>query len=219
MQLSIPAILRSREEAGCLLAEKLDAYRDSHAVVLGIPYGGVCVAAEIARLLDLPLEVAPCRRIKHPADSKKCIGSVSEDDVFINDLAMDIPQDYISYQIEMLRHAIRQEYIHYYGDRRPMRFLYKTLILVDDVLKSGDSVLACVRGLRKQKPLKIIVAAPVVSAEAARIIQQEADDVVFLKMEPKIVSGKDYFSEFPKVNGSKVRELLQASRDAAELYH
>lgn len=219
MQLVVPAILQNREQAGRLLAEKLSLYRNEHAVVVGIPYGGICVAAEVARMLDLTLEVAPCRRIKHPTDSKKSIGSVSDEDVFINESYLDIPQDYISHQVPMLQSAIRHERMQYYGDRKPARLLYKTVILVDDVLKCSDSMVACLRSIRRQKPLKVIVAVPVASAEAARVIRQEADEIVFLKIEQAIASGRDHFSEFPKVDGNTVKELLQASRDAAEFCH
>lgn len=210
------AVMQDREEAGYLLSKKLASFKNTNAIVVGIPHGGVCVASAIADSLSLPLEVMPCRKIKDPGDGSKNIGSVSQDDVFIHDCARTIPQDYISHQIILLRNAISHENRKYYGDDQPASLRYRTVILVDDLLASSDTMMACLRGIKKHIPLKIIVAVPVVSAEAARIVGAEADDMQFLKMEASLASPDEYFADFPKVDDQKVKELLEASRKSVE---
>jgi putative phosphoribosyl transferase len=208
----VHAQLQGRKEAGLLLSRKLSAYRFTNGVVVGIPQGGVCVASVVAEQLSLPLEVMPCREIKHPADTQKYIGSVSGSEVFMHDYSHTIPQDYIAHQILLLKNALQHENAKYYNTFERESFLYKTVILVDDILVSSDAVMACLREIKKQRPLTIVVAVPVVAAEAARVVKAEADDLIFLHMEPSIRSPKDHFVHFPNVDEAKVKELLMTSK-------
>jgi putative phosphoribosyl transferase len=205
-------IILDRELSGRLLSKMLESHVDSNSVVFGIPTGGVCVAAEISEMFSLPLEVISCRPIKHPADPSLTIGSVSVKDVLIHDCSHSIPQDYIAHQIAMLRNVVCCEQNRYYGKRQPSPVRYKTVILVDDILETSDAVLACVHEIKKQQPLKLIVAAPVVSAEAARTLRGEVDQLMFLRMERSISSGKDYFIHFPEVTEEKVKRLLKSAQ-------
>jgi len=212
LKLFMKGLLQSREEAGHLLSHKLEGYKNSNAVVVGIPYGGVCVAAAVAESLSLPLDIIACRKIKHPAENKRCIGSVGAKDVVVHDSSQTIPQDYVSHQIALLRSVIQYEHKLYYPDSSPASLRYKTVILVDDILKSGDAILACLLEVKRQQPLKVIVAVPVVTAEAARLVRAQVDDIHFLRIMPVIHSGNDHYANFPKVDESKVKELLVAAR-------
>jgi predicted phosphoribosyltransferase len=211
-------LFQNREETGYLLSKALAEYKNSNAVVVGIPHGGVCVASVIADILSLPLEIMPCRKIKDPADSERTIGSVSVNDVFIHDNGHAIPQDYISHQIVILRNSISNELKRYYGSATRQSFQYLTVIVVDDILSSSDTVMACLRSIKKQSPLKIVVAVPIVAAEAARIVSAEADDFKFIKMEPTLHSPNKYFSEFSKIDETKVKTLFETSRKKSKVY-
>lgn len=214
MQAVIETKFRDREHAGNLLARRLEAYRSSDAIVVGIPAGGVAVGAAIARVLSLPLAVLPCRKIQHPVDNNKTIGSITADEVFLRHCSHTIPQDYISHQIALLKNALKHDRHRYSSDEVSTSFFYKTVILVDDVLLSGDALLAGIRGLRKQMPLKIVVAIPVVSAEAARIVRGEADAIVFLRMDNGTGSPDDYFSDFSEVDPCEVNGPFQVGHNA-----
>jgi predicted phosphoribosyltransferase len=208
--------LHDREQAGSLLSRKLEGYRNTNAIVIGIPHGGVCVAAPIAESLSMPLQVMSCRQINHPADPKRSIGSVSPAEACIHDDGFhNIPQDYVFHQIALIRGVFRYERKLYYGDNNPPSVQYKTVIVVVDVLKSSDALLACLREIKKQQPLKVIVAVPVAAAEAARVVRSEVDDIVFLQLEPSISSARMFFMEFPKVDENRVKELLEAGRRSA----
>lgn len=203
------SLLQSRETAGGLLSQKLDQYRNSNAVVVGIPPGGACVASVIANKLGLPLQAVACRQVKHPADSQKTIGSVSASAVFIHDCPHTLPQDYVRHQIALLRNVIRYENSMYYRCDNPISLLCRTVILVNDILESSDSLLSCVREIVNQRPQKVIVAVPVASAEAVRGIRPEVDDIIYLDVVPVIRSPKDHYANLPDVHPIKVKELLR----------
>lgn len=215
MEPAMQKTFQSREEAGLLLSKKLTGLKFTNAVVVGIPRGGVCVAQVIAKELSLPLEVMPCKTIHHPANAKEYIGSVCATDAFIHEEAYRVPQDYIAHQISALQHTLRREQSLYYADAELPSLKYKTVILVDDVMQTSDSILACIRNIRKQQPLKMMVAVPVVSAEAARIIGSEVSEIHFLKMEPHILPGKEYFRHYPAIDNSTVKNILDDFRKSA----
>lgn len=207
-------MIKDREQAGNQLSLRLNEYEHSHAVVVGIPYGGVCVASAIANNLGLDLEVMPCRKIKHPTERAKYIGSVCQNEACVHTYPNLVPQDYIYHQVALLRHAIQHSYDYYYGGVKPASLKYKTVILVDDVLQSSDTVLACLRGLRKQDPLKIVVAIPVVGAEPARAIRAESDEFIFLQMEPSPRPATEYFTDFRKIDDEKIRSMLRQRKNS-----
>lgn len=204
-------LLQSREEAGLILGRKLQEYEKTNTVVIGIPRSGVCVAAAIAKSLSLPLEVMPCQRIKHPASDNKNLGSVSLTEVFLYDNTDQVPQDFVAHQIALLKHANSAEHKFYHQNNSQQTLKYKTVILVDDLLKSSEVMLACIREIKKQNPLKIVVAVPVVSAEAARAVSAEADQTIFLKMEPEVEHAKHYFVEHGRINKEQVKKLLDVT--------
>jgi predicted phosphoribosyltransferase len=208
--LVIKDVMTDRKDAGTTLAKTLASYRNSNAVIVGIPHGGVCVAAAMAESLSLPLELIPCRKIKDPANSNKTIGSVSLQEVVIHDCHHSLPQDYLQHQVALLRYSITREMKRYYGDAQPASLHYRPVILVDDVLYSSDTLIACLRTIRKQQPLKIIVAVPVVTAEAARIVGAECDEIRFIKMNTTLESPHQYFEDFAPVTERMVQQLFDA---------
>ena len=200
-----------RKYTGRLLSQKLDPYRNTDAVVVGIPTGGVCIASEITRQLSLPLWVLPCRRIKHPSDDRQSIGSVSMRDIHLNSYAETIPQEYIYHQIALLRNALEHDQKQYNAGYGPPSFTRKTVIMVVESLHSADAILACVRSLRKEDPHKIVVAIPVVTPEAARILRSEADEVVFLQTDAVIQPIRHYFADLAEAVGEVSRERSDAT--------
>src|SRR5690606_6198156 len=177
------ALFGDRRQAAQLLAGLLEPFRDTDAVVLAVPRGGVPVGNVIARQLNLPMEILSCRKITHPGDSSQSIGSVSLQDVVIHDSDRDIPQEYIQYNISRLRASLRREAMKYNRDRGAPNLRGKTLIVVDDWLGTGDTILAGLKDLRRQQPAQIIVAAPIITTRAHKAISEHADEVVFVRSE------------------------------------
>jgi predicted phosphoribosyltransferase len=216
MVTSIGSKVTDRRQAGSLLANKLQQYANSEALITGISRGGLVVAAAMAKALNLELEILPYQKISHPADSTKSIGSVSVDEIVIEGVLHDIPQDYISHQIALIRNGLRNELQRYHRVKPQSSFRYKTVIVVDDILRSGDTMLACLRTIRKQQPLKLIIAVPFISDEAAAMINVVADEVVFIRVDHEVRSAMDYYIEFPDVGEKEVTVLLQ-SRNELEI--
>jgi predicted phosphoribosyltransferase len=201
-----------REHAGKQLAQKFVRSHFTNGVVVGIAHGGVPVASAIAERLDLPLEVISCRTVKDPENGTSNIGSVSADEVYLHDCDYSLPQDYLYFQMVRLRNEIRYDNEFYYGNRNELDFSGKTVILVDDILTSPDTIMAAMMEISKQRPLKIIVAIPFVEAEAARQIQAQCDEFVFTKMKQHIGSPSEFYDEFQTVGDWTVRDLLKQSK-------
>lgn len=204
--------IENREQAGIMLARKMAPLSLRDAVVVGIPRGGACVAAAIADELHLPLEVLSCRRIKHPANSGLNLGSVSLGEIIVHECPRELPQDYLQFQAARLKAEIAADNHFYYGQQDAPQLQHKTAIVVDDVLTSADTLLACIRDLKKHRALKVVVAIPFVQAEAARVIQAEVDLLVFLKMQHTISNPRAFYVDFPEVNDWTVRSLLKRSK-------
>jgi len=206
--------IQDREQAGYLLGKKLSVYKNTDALVVGIAHGGAVVAYHLARTLKLSLAVVPCRKIKHPASNSQTIGSVSIDDVLIHEDVHDIPQDYIYHQVLMSRIGIEREFNFYYANKPRPEFTAKTVIVVDDMLQDSDALLACLRSVRKQKPHSLVVAVPAVAFSALRVVKEEADDVVFLRMVSGFDSVRTIYNSLPSVKEEEVRDLLSRSMKA-----
>jgi len=200
------ALFGDRRQAAQLLAGLLEPFRDTDAVVLAVPRGGVPVGNVIARQLNLPMEVLSCRKITHPGDRSQSIGSVSLQDVVIHDSDRDIPQEYIQYNISRLRASLRREARKYNRDKAVSNLHGKTLIVVDDWLGTGDTVLAGLKGLRRQKPAQIIVGAPIVTTKAYKAISGQADEVVFVVLDDAARPPSHKY--FPPVSDEEVLRLV-----------
>lgn len=124
--------------------------------------------------------------------------------------------DYVSHQIALLRSSLRNEITEYNEHLSPVSLKYKTTIIVDDILISGTTLLACLRNLRKQLPLKLIVAVPFVSARAVRLAAEIADEVIFLRMDREIVNANDYYRNFQEVTVRDVKNLLRRTNHVTE---
>lgn len=207
----------SREQAGHLLSEKLIAYKNTNAVVIAVSYGGAPVAFWLAKLLNLMFDVMPCRKLIHPGNSSKTIGAISVNDVYMHEDIENIPQDYVYHQIEILRNSLKQECIFFDRTKSHSSLRDKTVILVDDVLINSDVMVASLRGIRKQKPLKIIVAVPFAIAEATSNVAKETDDLIYLQKEHGVQCVRDLYMGFPDVSKEEVKDLLKESQVSCNL--
>jgi len=201
-------ILYDRVYAGHLLAGKLRLYQQSQAMIVALAHGGVVVGFEIAKSLGLSFDVLPYRKIKHPGNSAQVVGSVSVHEVLIREDIHNIPQDYIYHQIMLSRIGIEREFNFYYANLPRPSFAGKTVIVVDDVLEESVSVLACLRGIRKLEPAKLIVAVPMVKSEALKQVAEEADDTVFLRSDASAESLRSLYRDVPAIKEDEVRALL-----------
>lgn len=206
MTISQSMTAHSREHAGFLLAEKLRRFKDSQTIVIGVSHGGALIGYHLARILHVPFDVVPCKKINHPVSTEKTIGSISMSEVIIHEDAHDIPREYIYRQIVMNQNALKAQQAIYKSNHAQRSVENKTVIIVSDVLNSADAVLASLRGIKKQKPEKIIVAAPAATAEVISRLLRDADDVAVLRVEN--LRQENFYEEYSLINDDEVRELI-----------
>lgn len=206
--------IHDRHLAGTLLAEKLKAYRGENTVITAISKGGVVVAKPVAVNLDAPLEVVPCKRINHPADEGRTIAAVCLSNVRIYSHAHDLPQDYIQHQVNNLQHNLRQEMEYYQEDWNAVPLEGKHIILVDDLVVTGNTMMACILELRQRKPASVVVATPFISAEGHFFLEEFVDEIIYIRMETQLTSPLDFYEVFLTVDKQEVKALLTDSNDA-----
>jgi len=204
----IRRVLQNRAHAGRLLAEKLHAYRSSNSVIVAVPHGGVPVGIEMAKALRLPLEISFSRRIKHPANSDLSIGAVSLDEVVLDEITTNIPQHYVLHQIEQLKRTLQNEFDRYYSERERTDLAGKNIILVDDVIRDPGQLNASLQSLKKHKPGKIIVAAPVTTSRSASIL----DDYTFEYLFMDFGSPSKSQAYFPDMDADESHAIVSEAR-------
>jgi len=179
-------IFEDRKEAGRLLAEKLINYRDSDGLVMGIPSGGVPVAREIALALHLPVDLIIVRKIQIPDNPEAGFGAMGhEGEVILNEqliVQLGISENEIKSQVEKTGEIIRRRN-QIFRKGKPYPVLKdKIVILADDGLASGYTMLAAVRVVKRGMPKKIIVAVPTASKRTVDLILPEVDELVCLNV-------------------------------------
>ena len=194
-----------------LLTSRLDHYKNSEAVVVAIPRRGVPVGYDIANMLHLDFDVLPCRKIRHPSDQEQSIGSVCIDDSYVGESCRNIPQDYVYHQIALIQHALGAKN-RFYGRTCDIDLNGRTVILTDDVVKTGDTALACIKSIRKSKPKEIILAVPVITATAITLVVDKVDNIIFVTEMGGRQMVEDLYREFPSVSDAQVRDVIARSR-------
>src|SRR2546427_8487177 len=175
-------IFRDRRDAGRALAARLERYRGWDALVLGLPRGGVVVAAEVARQLDAELDVVVARKLGAPISPEVAIGAVtaSGERVLNEDLIreLDVSEAYLSGVTALEQREARRREVWLRGNRPPPRIAGRTVIVVDDGLATGATMRAALRSVRNPAPTRLVVAVPRGPREACAARRGEADEVV-----------------------------------------
>jgi len=204
---------RDRTEAGQLLAKQLRAYeRRSDALVLALPRGGVPVGYEVATSLELPLDIFVVRKLGVPGYSELAMGAVASGGIrVLNDDVLralpDAAATVAAVTEEELREVERRER-DYRGDRPAPEARGRTVILVDDGLATGATMLAAIAALREKTPAKIVVAVPVCPPETRREIERVADETVALFTPDWFRGVGQFYDDFAQTSDDEVRVLL-----------
>jgi erythromycin esterase-like protein/predicted phosphoribosyltransferase len=207
-------VFRDRREAGRVLARLLHAYRGkSDVVVLGLPRGGIPVAWEVAAALGVPLDAFVVRKLGAPGRDEFAVGAMAFGGrVVVNDDAVRglsiTPEQLREVAEREGRELVRRE-ASYRGGRPPADVTGKTVILVDDGLATGASMLAAVQALREREPSQIVIAIPAAPESTWREFAGLVDDVVCASMpHPFLAVGESYW-DFAQVSDKEVCELLK----------
>jgi len=204
-----------RRDAGQKLAQALLRYRDPRLLVLGLPRGGVIVAAEIARPLDAELDVVLCKKLRAPGNPELALGAISEGgEMFINaDVYdhLDVDEEYLREErAERLAEMDRQ--IAAYRAVRPRAALGgRRVVLVDDGLATGATMIASVQSAALEHPRSILVAVPGGAADTVEKIQRMREvDAVICPVTPSMFYGVgQLYEDFGQVEDEEVIRLLE----------
>ncbi|MDF9797866.1 putative phosphoribosyl transferase [Catalinimonas alkaloidigena] len=198
-----------RRDAAVQMLKALNQYRDvANGVVLALPRGGVPVARYIADHLHWPLDVAIVKKIKHPFYPEFALGAVSTSGYVINSQG-DISGEYIENEVHRLEKVIKEKYLLYRGSKKPVKLNNKTVMLIDDGMATGSSMLAAINLTEKENPKQLVVAIPVASEDAYSKIFNEVDAVFCLQVSSNFQAVSQYYEAFPQVTDEEVITLLQ----------
>ena len=214
----------NRNEAGKFLADKLLSYQeDENVIVLALPRGGVPVASVIAYELNKPLDIFLVKKIGTPGQEELALGAVSSTgEIVINwDLAnrIGVDESEINSLAEEMRKALKNREALLRSGAPAIDITNHRVILVDDGLATGATMLTAIRAIKKLKPLEIIVAIPVASWEAYKLILNEANKVVCPLIPDFFYSVGMWFEDFRQVTDGEVIELMKASRQRTKTNH
>ena len=209
-------LFRDRRDAGQYLADALrHLIQQPGLIVLGIPRGGVIVAAEAARSLGAQLDITMARKLGAPDQPELAIGAVAADGTtFLNEdivNSLEIPQAYIQQERdEQLLEIERREKLYRQG-REPLSLTGRTVIVVDDGIATGATTIAALRALRKNHPARLALAVPVAPYETAQVLEHECDEAIFLATPDPFLSVGYFYERFAQVTDEQVIAALQSS--------
>lgn len=210
---------RDRSQAGRLLAEQLKAYANrADVLVLALPRGGVPVGFEIARALNVPLDVLIVRKLGVPQQPELAMGAIASGGIRVlnESLLADLPIP--AGEIEAVTTRERQELERrervYRGDRPFPTVQGHTVILVDDGIATGTTMQAAVAALKPQHPARIVIAVPVAAAETCAEFQRLGDHSSFICLltPASFVAVGLWYESFPQTSDEEVRALLERAR-------
>jgi predicted phosphoribosyltransferase len=210
-------MFKDRIEAGNLLATQLSKYKSDQGLVFAIPKGGVPLAYVVAKELGFPMEIVFTKKIGHPNNKEYAIGAASLNDYFVIP-HYDVSEEYIQEELKVVREKLRHMQDKFMDDHKSESLNGKTVIIVDDGMATGNTVLSTISLIKKENPAKIIVAVPVASQSAVQMVSKEADELIALKTPPDFSGVGVYYENFNDVSEQEVLLYLEKLRELKMLH-
>ena len=208
----LPRLFANRGEAGARLARALLEYRGARPLVLGIPRGGVPVAAEVARALDGDLDVIVARKLGSPVSPELAVGAVTSDGArYLNQEAIDMLEVSPEYLESVTREQVAEAQAReqrFRAGRPPLAVEGRVVIVVDDGLATGSTMIAAVRSVRARKPAKLGIAVPVAPRETVAAMRAESDDVVCPETPEPFIAVGIHYQDFSQTEDEEVQRIM-----------
>ena len=211
-----------RDDAAKRLALALDSYRGSKPLVLAIPRGAVPMGRVIANELDGELDVLLVRKLRSPYSPELAIGALDETGwTYIAPHAREVgaTTEYIEREKQMQVTLLKQRRALYTPGRSPLDAKGRIVIVVDDGLATGATMVAALHAVGTKAPAKLVCAVPVASSRSLELVRGYCDDVICLKIPEDFYAVAQFYASFPQVEDHEVVALLKARQRKRELQH
>jgi putative phosphoribosyl transferase len=209
-------LFRDRKEAGKKLAVKLKSLGGEKVLVLAIPRGGVVVGYEIAKELKAPLDIVVPRKLRAPNQPELAIGAITEDgNVILEGQIVDslnVSKDYIKLESQIQKSEIDRRLRAYKGEEEIPDLTGLHVIVVDDGVATGATMKAALASVRKRGAKSVILAIPVASSRALKMLENEADETICLYTPHPFFAIGQFYEEFQQTSDKEVKELLKKNR-------
>jgi putative phosphoribosyl transferase len=212
------SFFHDRRDAGRRLAEAVRSYAGADTVVLALPRGGVPVAAEVARALDAPMDVLLVRKIGAPGHEEFALGAVidgADPQLVLNEDVIKYvrpPAGYIEAAQKRQLAEIERRRKLYRDDEPALELNGRTVIVVDDGIATGATIRAALRGLRRTRPRRLVLAVPVAPSDAVASLAAECDEVVCLSTPADFRAVGLHYEDFEQTSDEEVVSLLAEAR-------
>ncbi len=207
-------VFSDRRAAGVALGRHLKGYAGRpDVIVLAVPRGGVPVAYEVARALDAPLDAYVVRKLGLPGHEELAMGAVASGGIVVlnRDMiqALGVPDAEVARVLKAEQHELERRERHYRDDRPPANVTGRTVILVDDGLATGSSMLAAVEALKQDRPARLVVAVPIGAPETCSALRKYADEVVCAVTPDPFYGVGAWYRDFGQTTDDEVHDLLR----------
>jgi len=211
-------IYKDRVQAGQKLAEKLIKYKNQkNTIILALPRGGVVTGFEIAKILNLPLDIVVPRKIGAPQNEEYAIGAITESgEGILNQetiASLNITKDYLEQTIAKEKKEAQRRLETYRQNRPPLNLSDKTVIIIDDGIATGLTMRAAIKSIKEKKAKKIIVAVPVSAQDSLKTIKQEVDEVICLHAPLFFGAVGAFYEQFGQTTDQEVIDLMSKANN------
>lgn len=200
-------VFENRFDAAMHLVPLLTKYAETEGVVLAIPRGAVPMGYYIAKELHFPLDLLLTKKIGHPRNSELAVGSVSLEGRVV-DPRFRMEEEYIEQETVRIREMLKERYKKFMGSRPAVNLKDKTVIIVDDGIATGNTMLVSVDLVRHHSPKKVVVVTPVASPDALRKLREKADEVICLYAPENFRAVGEFYNDFSEVTDEEVVDYL-----------